>query len=263
MYLKDKDLNHLKRMKLGSSTFNNGGIIYYYDDTTLYKIIDKYFFRDDVERNIDFQIKNYIPNTAKIYDKIFIDDEFVGYSMEYIKDTITLKNAIYLSVDFDVIVRVTKDIYRTIKYLHYHNILLGDIHMDNFLIDTKGNGYVIDLDYMTFFGDYFKFHQFYCVKLNHYSNKINVPSKNTDNIKVMIGCLSLLLGINLEKNNIKNYAIDIEDMHHKYIKLLGIEELNKYFIRIINGEEVEYFDDFLMNNYFNFLESGNVRRKKK
>ena len=137
--------------------------------------------------------------------------------MEYIKDTITLKNAIYLSVDFDVIVRVTKDIYRTIKYLHYHNILLGDIHMDNFLIDTKGNGYVIDLVYM----------------------------------------------MNLEKNNIKNYAINIEDMYHKYIKLLGIEELNKYFIRIINGEEVEYFDDFLMNNYFNFLESGNVRRKKK
>ena len=46
--------------------FKENGIsltIYKYDDNTLYKIIDEYFFPEEVERNIDLQIKELIPNT--------------------------------------------------------------------------------------------------------------------------------------------------------------------------------------------------------
>ena len=57
------------------------------------------------------------------------------------------------------------DIYKAIHYLHQHNICLGDIHLDNFLISKNGQGYVIDLDYMVFPGNEWKFQQMYCIKL--------------------------------------------------------------------------------------------------
>ena len=262
MNISVNDLKKIKKLGFDGDTFNSGGNIYQYDDHTLYKIVDRYFFKEEIERNIDFQIKNPIPHTPFIYDKIYINKFFFGYSMENIKNSLTFKKAVYLNVDFDVCMNIVKDVYESIRFLHDRNILLGDIHMDNFLIDDKGRGYVIDLDYIVYPRDEYKFQNLYCVKLNHNSYKINVNNKNTDNIKAMICCLSLILGIDLESKNIHYFEIDLENIYDRYIKDLGIISLNDYFLRIMKGEEVEYFDEFLLNNYSDFLrnEMGSLKR---
>ena len=263
MNITDSDLRRLKKLNFGNDTFNSGGNIYQFNSNVLYKNIDPYFFIDEVERNVDFQIENHVPCTPCIYEKIYYQDKFWGYSMERLKNTITFKNASYLHIDFYVCMKVIQDIYMAIKYLHHHNILLGDIHMDNFLMDNKGNGYVVDLDYMVVPGDEYKFQNLYQVQLKCDGKRIQVNSKNTDNIKAMICCLSLILGIDLERKNIHQFSITIDNLYYKYIQSLGIMDLNDYFFRMIEGEDVEYFDNFMKKNYTQFLRSGNVRNKRK
>ena len=263
MNITDSDLKGLKKLNFGNDTFNSGGSIYQFDSNTLYKNVDPYFFIDEVERNVDFQIENHVPCTPSIYEKIYYKDKFWGYSMECLKNTITFKNASYLHIDFYVCLKIIQDIYMAIKYLHQRNILLGDIHMDNFLIDTNGCGYMIDLDYMISRGDEYKFQDLYQVQLKPDGKRIQINSKNTDNIKAMICCLSLIFGIDLESKNIYQSCINMEDLYYKYIQPLGIVSLDDYFSRIIQGEEVEYFDDFIKENYTQFLDNGCVKNRKK
>lgn len=257
------DLKILNHFNVGGDTFNTGGKLYRYNDDILYKVVGEYFFVDEVERNVDLQIKEHICNTPYIYDKLCINNDFIGYSMEYLKNSFTFRRAIYLHVDFDVSVNVVKDIYKVIKHLHSRNILLGDIHMDNYMINNKGCGYVVDLDYMLFPDDLYKFQDLYYIKLKSDSKIIRVNDKRTDNIKSMICSLSLIFGMDLERLCIKNHELDIENMYYKYIKPLGIGELNAYIECIINGENVCYFDEFLVNNYICFKCNGLVKGKKK
>ena len=261
MNISSNDLSKLKKFCVGDDTFNNGGKIYWYSDDVIYKIVGEYFFCGEVERNIDLQIREHIPNTPVIYDKLCNNDDFIGYSMEYLKNCFTFRKGSYLHIDFDVCVNVIRDIYEVIKYLHNKNILLGDIHMDNFLINNKGNGYVVDLDYLVYPEDKYKFQDLYCIRLKSVDNYIDV--KRTDNIKAMICCLSLILGVDLESKCINRYIIDIEKLYNGYVKKLGIGALDEYFYRIMNGEEVEYFDEFMSNYYCQFLGSGKVKLKKK
>ena len=250
------DLEKIKKLRFDDDTFNSGGHIYQYNDDILYKIVGEYFFCDEVERNVDFQIKNPVCHTPRIIDKLYINHDFVGYSMENIKNSFTFKKALSMGIDSDVCMNVIQDIYKAIKSLHDKNILLGDIHMDNFMIDYQGNGYVIDLDYILYPGDEFKFQDLYCIKLNHDSNRININSKKTDNLKAMICCLSLMLGIDLESKCIDHYEIDMENVYDRYIKSLGSVELDDYFSLIMNGDDVIYFDDFLIQNYHHIFHNG-------
>lgn len=261
MELKSDDLRKFKKYLVGGDTFNNGGIIYKYSDDILYKIVYEYVFCDEIERNVDLQIREHILNTPFIYDKIYIDGYFSGYSMEYLRDCFTFRRAVYLSVDFDSCVKVIHDVYDVIRYLHDRDILIGDINMDNFLISNKGDGYVIDLDYMVFSGDEYKFDDLYYVKLNNDSDKICIDDKRTDNIKAMICGLSIIFGIDLEKRFIINSIIDMENVYNEYVKNLNIECLNRYFRCIMNGEDIDYFDEFLFKNYNSFFNNCGIKIK--
>ena len=258
MNINSDKIKRLQKLSFNDVTFNNGGNFYQISDDVLYKEVDQYFFVDEVDRNVGFQIENHVFNSPIIYDKIYNNGKFFGYSMENIKNSLTFKQAIYLNIDFDSCVSIVKDIYKAIKYLHSKNILLGDIHMDNFLVDDKGSGYVIDLDYMIFPGDEYKFQNLYNIKLNHDSYSININNKNTDNIKTMICSISLILGIDLESSLINRSCIDLEDMYHNCVKDLEISSLDNYFMRIMNRENVEYFDEYLVNNYYDFLGKENI-----
>ena len=93
--IKDSELKELPLLSLSVDTHNNGGIIYIANNKIVYKIFkDHCFFQSEVDRNMNFLIKNSIPNTPKIYDIVFIDGKFSEYAMEYIHNTITFRQAI-------------------------------------------------------------------------------------------------------------------------------------------------------------------------
>lgn len=244
-----EELQQLPVLKLSDSTHNNGGSVYVLNDC-LYKIFKEFYsYQIEIERNTDFQIDESIPNVPKIYDKIYVDGKFSGYIMEYIKNSLTFRSAIGKDIDTEIKFKAISDVYEALKYLHKKNIYLGDVHSDNFLISSDGLGYIIDLDYMRFPGDEYKFEQCYLIKPNNNSYKINVASQYTDNIKVMISCLSLLIGVDLENFISKKTSdIDLEEIYNVVILPLNNKSLNDYFNKLMNGEEVEYFSDYLLKH---------------
>ena len=264
MELTDSDI---EKLQLFAPSSNGCGYIYWDGKESLYKIIDfdsinSEYSRDMVERNIDFLIHYYhkISNYARIYEKIYIDKMFAGYRMKYLENTVSFRNA--SGVDIANLTFVIHDIYQTIKFIHKNGILFGDINMDSFLLDRSGNGDVVDLDYLVFPEDKLKIHQHYYVRLGNDSSKLEDISIRTDNIKAMICCFSLMLGVDLEKE-CQDSVLNIENIYDKYIKELHISALDDYFRWIIVGKKVEYFDEFLLNHVVDFLESGKMKIKKR
>lgn len=233
----------LKKYKLHQSEeghHNNNGTIYIdVEHNLIYKLVDiDYFFPDEFNRNIEFQIENPIPNTPMILDKLSIDGKYTGYVMTYIPNSMTFRQALQKEIPNNQKQKAIYDIFTALKELHNHNLTLGDIHMDNFLISPTG-GTIIDLDYMRFPGDEFKFMTCYDV-VNQ--KKYTQSGKYTDSIKTAIVAISLLIGIDLEKELITKSNLYIHDLE-EYLK--SYPELKDFVEHIKNREEPFYFDDYL------------------
>lgn len=221
--------------------YNNGGSLYL-EDGYLYKVYDEVsYFRDEKERNIKFLMNNSIPNTPKIY-KMLYNNEFNGYIMEYIEESMTFREGMKQEINFSDKIKAILDVYETLKVLHSYNICIGDIHLSNFLY-KDGHGYVIDLDEIRYPEDNFRFRERYLVKESIKS----VPSKQasfiTDNIKFCICCLSFLYNIDLE-NIICKYSLKSVKM---ILKFLTSDEEYKEISKVLDVNKLCYFDDILVN----------------
>ena len=218
----------------------------YIQDGKIYKIFNSTDYIDEKERNIEFLIKNPVVHTPVIYDKIFVDNQFAGYVMDYIFNAHTFREALHLDFTNEQKISAILDVYETLRVLHSKNIFLGDIHSDNFMIDNNGCGFVIDLEEIRFPGDEFKFKQCYLVQPNNISNKINVPSKYTDNVKLMICSLSLLLNRDLEEYISPNlHSINLEQVYKEVILPFNNPSLNEYFEKLMMKQDVPYFGEYL------------------
>lgn len=222
--------------------YNNGGSLYL-EDGYLYKVYDEIsYFRDEKERNIKFLMNNGIPNTPKIYKMLYKNNEFNGYIMEYIEESMTFRDGMKQEISFSDKIKAILDVYKTLKVLHSYNICIGDIHLSNFLY-KDGYGYVIDLDEIRYPEDNFRFRERYLVKESIKS----VPSKQasfiTDNIKFCICCLSFLYNIDLE-NIICKYSLKSVKM---ILKFLTSDEEYKEISKVLDVNKLYYFDDILVN----------------
>ena len=248
MELTDKIIENLEKINLNNNSHLNTNSIIYINNDYIYKIIkDEYFFNEEFERNINYLINNEITNTPKIYEKLYHNNKFIGYIMQNIKNSMTFKDAIKVNLDEQIKVNAIINIHKALKDIHNRNITLGDIHLDNFLI-TEDNGYIIDLDYMRFKGEEYKFMTYYDIKPYSLKNKITKSSKYTDIVKTMIASLSLLLKIDLESLiNKKDNSLNLEKIYNIIIISTHNQALIAYFKNIIEGKEI-YFDDFLIEN---------------
>lgn len=244
MKFTNNDLENINKMTFSPDIHNNNGNIYKLNDKFLIKIFKDSTFIEEVERNTEYQINNNIPNTPRVYEKVYIGNQFSGYMLENILNSMTFRAAINSDLDYSLRKSAIIDVYEALKYLHERDIFLGDIHSDNFLITEDGQGFLIDLDYMRFRGDEYKFQQCYLIKPNNNSYKINVASNYTDNVKVMVSSLSLLYNIDLETLvNKKDFSLNIEDIK-KHLAYLNDNKLNDYLTLLCEKQEVPYFTDY-------------------
>lgn len=212
---------------------------------TLYKVFSDNSFICEKDRNIAFLMENKVPNSPEIFGKLYERNILCGYEMEYIPNALSFRQAISENIPIDRKIQAIKDVYKAMKFLHSYDICLGDIHLDNMLI-TSSKGYLIDLEEVRFPGDEFKFKQYYLVRPNNKVHKINMPSKYTDNVKLMICSLSLLLGKDLETYvDLRAHEINLETLYYDIILPLNNEELSLYFEKLMHGNFTEYFSDNL------------------
>ena len=233
----------------------------YIQDGILYKIFGDNSFIREKKRNIDYLIHNKVPNSPEIYIKINKGNEICGYAMEYIPNAMTFRQAIGNNLPLNTKIKAIEDVYEALKHLHTNSIYLGDIHSDNMLI-TETGGYLIDLEEIRFPGDEWKYKQYYLVKPNSNSKRINIPSDYTDNIKLMICSLSLLLDRDLELLiDQKRHEINVERLYNEIVKPLNNEEINDYFEGLMDKSFKEYFSDIMKKIYNRNKERGKLYEK--
>ncbi|MEG2457406.1 MAG: lipopolysaccharide core heptose(II) kinase RfaY [Bacilli bacterium] len=192
MILFTDDILSLKDLK--TNQLHKGGIIKVKDEDTLYK----YFLNDDFKEKHSSNIlllSKYKEIKGMIFPKEIIinrKNEIIGYSMKYYKDLISLKNLLgNPNINKLFITKITIEILKSLKELHNLGLVHGDIHMGNLFIN-RTSSIILDIDEIitTQEKDIFP---------RYYSLITRFSSIETDNIKVLLSYLSLILEYDLEE----------------------------------------------------------------
>lgn len=242
-----EDLKKMKLLKI--SGFNNGGAIYNFNDDILYKIFrDRYDYINKKERNVDLLIGRNIPYAKIPLDKIMLDGEFYGYSMENFQDSCTFKKP--TNMPYTERLKIIKQVFIAIRQLHRLDVHIGDVHLDNFLYrernDKQGNiaseGAVIDFETIRFAEDKIIFNDYYFLRKNFYEKFYMNENKNTDNIKATVAALSFLYSVNLEEV-LSTSSIGVIGLLLNSINVESMKDLQDVLTNF--DGEITYFDELL------------------
>lgn len=243
-------IENLEKYKIRTNEEHNNGGTLYLINNFLYKYYNEVnYFIEEKERNINFLMENTIPNTPQIIEKLTKNGEFCGYVMEYINDSKTLREGMKENIPEERKLSIIADIYQSLKIIHELGACLGDIHMDNFLFQ-EDKGFIIDLDEIRFPGDEFKFRECYLIREHKDAIASKKATRNTDNIKVAICCLSFLYQVDLEEMIIKNSLQEVKEKLKSMLPLSQYEALEKIF----DFNNLYYLDDIIC--------SSNIHKRK-
>jgi len=142
IYIEEKkDLKKL--IKIKSSRYGSNSDIYYYKELLL-KIYNHLAFISE-RKNIEHISKLNINNIAIPQKFIFIEERFVGYSMDYKKGIVLPK--VKETTNYSQFISNLNEIGETIKELSIHNIEMRDVNCFNILYDKKNNLFnIVDVD---------------------------------------------------------------------------------------------------------------------
>lgn len=148
-------------MKINKNTLNaplfEGGEAYVYinpqNKNTLLKIFKSHINLTEKEQKCEILMKSSVSaNVIKPMGLVYNEsNEFIGYSMSYIKgdDFKRLSNKKYVlknNITLKDILKMTNDINDMLLTLHKNDIYIGDLNDSNILFDSNFNVYFIDCD---------------------------------------------------------------------------------------------------------------------
>ena len=131
------------KKNLESNIYHDGSIAY-----KIFKNMSKEAL-DIKERKIELlDAGDPLPKTVMPISKIVSGDLFSGYSLKYIKDTRTLYVLYTKTKDINLFFQILSIVSETVEKIHQdpRNIIIGDLHLDNILVDNDFNPYFIDID---------------------------------------------------------------------------------------------------------------------
>lgn len=266
-------LNEIETLdKLPITGHNNGGKIFIRDKRTLIKLIPEYVDSTDRLDNpikikdpiyslkvnhIRFLSDKKIPHAVLPRDIYNISDYAgIAYSEDYINDATTFKSeTVNRKYTFSQKMNAVSNVFEAIRNIHKYGVI-GDIHLDNFLCNKDGAGFVIDLDDLRINKEYIDF-IFYLIRLKKMSRPIDLQNENIDNIKAAICALSFIYGINFE-TMVRYYSLDELVKCLKKLDIKNVEQFKKV-LTTIEGE-FTYFDELLP--YINSDEMDERARNK-
>lgn len=125
-------------------------------ESDLYIIDDKYLFKRFLDDDSDFlkeKLKKlkYLTNitiegTTKPVSIVNNNDQFIGYIMPYIKESVELKDIRSLNITQEQIFEIFSKLSSTLEQMHKNNIIYGDIGESNIIVDNNLNPYFVDMD---------------------------------------------------------------------------------------------------------------------
>ena len=116
-------------------------------ESDLYILANKYliknFIEDDKEyleekeKKVEALMKKKINGTIPTFSKIIIDNQFSGYVMPYIKNTVELKEIISKNISKENLFNIMISLSENLEEMHKQGIIYGDISDSNIIIDEK------------------------------------------------------------------------------------------------------------------------------
>lgn len=219
--------------------------LYIKDNNTLYKILFPYY-RLLREKNIyklcSINNRNCVLPKSILYN----NNDFIGYSMDYLYDYKILSNLIFSNISYEERLLIANKLCKIIENFSSDNFVFTDLYPDNIMIknhDLK----IIDMDSVIFKDDYnIKDYNYELIKSHQLASYL---------------VLSLLSKINIfELINIVDNNILIEAFSNSFCG----KELSQYLDNIFNyPNEIVYPSSFINNiTEDDLIKSKNVLRKK-
>ncbi|MGI6329246.1 MAG: hypothetical protein ACOXZR_00090 [Bacilli bacterium] len=236
--LTENELNKLSSFVVGG--YNIGGNIYQFDEETLLKIYDSNYSPIAIrENNIDYLINiAKIDNAILPLEKVYINDKFRGFRMWEVKEAKRLYEVIEDdSLNINKRIKYARTLLKTLKEIQKNNIVLGDIHLDNFIHNEK-DVYFVDMDGIRN-GDLYT-QSLYYIQPTTKESHLRWEDKNTDNAKMALIFLSLLYKVNYEK-----------PIREKETSYCNLEELGNKLPSHL--KEALYFSNINLGGYLEYL----------
>ena len=253
MKLTKKEMEKLENFK--TIGYNTSSTLYQ-KNNILYKIFNDDLFLKEKEDNIDYFLKNKKIELSgypleKIYNK---EKQFIGYTLDLFKNCYSFYELIEKEIDLSLKKTIIQDVINQLKEIHKMSIVIKDIHLDNMIANNRGH--IIDLDEIVLPGNEYKFKSLYCIKKDENTPYIIKETKQTDNIKTIINCLSLIYNYNFE-----SLYMECEDLEQllNLLKYCLPKILIEYLEEIFQVKELIYFDEILEN----ILNENEIEKSKK
>lgn len=253
MILRKKELEKLESFK---TTGYNTSSTLYRKNNILYKIFNDNLYIKEKEDNINYFLKNKKIELSgypleKIYNK---EKNFIGYTLDLFENCNSFYELIEKQIDIESKKTILQDVIKQLKEIHKMSIVIKDIHLDNMIANNRGH--IIDLDEIILPGNEYKFRSLYCIKKDENTPYIIKETQQTDNIKSVINCLSIIYNYNFEK-----LYMECEDLE-RFLNILKYnlpKILIEYLEEIFQTKELIYLDEILEN----ILDENEIEKSKK
>lgn len=235
------------RLTLLSNEGSNGTI--YTDGVTCYKLLDK-MYPDEVTDlyyklcemegiNIDGVI---LPE-----DFIISDNRFVGYSMPFFKNSMSISDKYFTRyLDTGSLFSDLNKASSILRKIHESGIVCQDISFENILVDVNGNVMFCDMDackYDHHNSQYISYmlKRFMC----DYRRQAFIPNSNTDRISMMISMYYLIFALEIQKVSRKSF-LSMSDKLDTIYDSVGIA--NRLIDRNNKMGYIPYLDEIISLN---------------
>lgn len=244
--LRDIDFS---KLELYDDVISTEGSLYF-DDSLFYKLFDR-----DKDINLENKEKkiillnegDVIPNLVIPNVLINNRDKFCGCAMPNIKNA----RCLYEYRNSMLFMLLLYEIAVTLKKIHNdpRNIVVGDLHFNNILIDEKKNHYFIDLDSCRI-SDVSHDRLPVCVMKYAFNREISNfdVTSSTDRLSMFLYVIYSVFGKNIDDVNIYEYDEKAEQLY-------TLKNMRKYFLEVKNNfgviiDDIPYMSDLISINDF-------------
>lgn len=252
--IRDIDFNKLELFNCVNATESS----LYFDDELFYKLYNGFLLTKTKKRKI-LLLNQGVQLSDVIIPNILINnmDVLCGCAMTYIKDAETLIK--YRNNDIFMLLLYAISI--SLKNIHIdpRNIVVGDLHFNNILIDKNGYHYFIDFDSCMIDG--IPQDRLPTCLVEYVNNRgkfrFDVDTR-TDKLCMFLSTINALFGKKID-------ILSIDEYDEKAEQLYTLKNMRNYFLEVKNNStticDIPYMSDFISINDFPGSKMKKIKNK--
>ena len=264
IYFDDINFSCLSKQKM---TNNKESVLFHNNDT-----IYKFFVTLSNDERKRKQQKVEILSSEKISPIIInpkeqiicknLDEQFEGYTMDYIKSSKTLYKAFVKNKRLSILLPILITISKSLEEIHSNpmDIVISDLHAENIIVDKNYKPYIIDIDsckIATIKNDSIPTTlKYYLLNRNlFHSIEETKTTKNTDKLSFLMMSLGLIFNKHVDDILMNQY----DKVAERIIILQTMREIVLEIKKCKTIPEVPYFHEIIIENDLQLIRTKNKK----